>query len=85
MVAALIQYIHNLDVAPQFLEGYMAIILVMAGAFVMHFAPERCTARLKSWYHACPLVVQALVLAIVIFIVIQMRQTEIMPFIYFQY
>lgn len=75
----------HFDVAPQFLEGYMAIILVMAGAFVMHFAPERCTARLKSWYHACPLVVQALVLAIVIFIVIQMRQTEIMPFIYFQY
>jgi len=73
------------DIAPQFIEGYLAIVLVMIGAYLMHFAPERWTAKLKSAYHSIPLIFQAVVLAIVILIVIQMRQSDIMPFIYFQY
>lgn len=81
------QISHNfhISVAPQFIEGYMAIVLVIAGAYIMHFTPQRLTAKLKSWYHACPLIVQTLVLVIVIFIVIQMRQSEIMPFLYLKY
>lgn len=75
----------HIEVAPQFIEGYLAIVLVMIGAYLMHFAPERWTAKLKSFYHAAPLVVQAIVLAIVILIVIQTRQSDIMPFIYFKY
>ncbi|MCM1293150.1 MAG: MBOAT family protein [Bacteroides sp.] len=75
----------HLSVAPQFIEGYLAIVLVMVGAYIMHFAPERWTSKLKSAFHKSHLIIQAIVLAIVIFIVIQMRQSDIMPFIYFQY
>lgn len=75
----------HLSVAPQFIEGYLAIVLVIIGAYIMHFTPERVTARLKRYYHASPLIVQALVLLLVIFIVIQMRQSEIMPFLYLKY
>ena len=72
------------DVAPQFWEGYAAIIIVMAVAYLMHYMPERMTAKMKSIYNASPLIAQALVLALLIFIVIQ-RKGEIVPFIYFQY
>ncbi|MDE6383322.1 MAG: MBOAT family protein [Paramuribaculum sp.] len=81
------QIAHNfhLSVAPQFIEGYLAIVIVIAGAFILHFTPEHWTPKLKSFYHKCPLIVQALVLVIVIIIVIQMRQSEIMPFLYLKY
>ena len=68
----------------QFWEGYAAIIIVMFVAYAMHYMPERLTARLKSTYNAMPLIAQALVLALLIFVVIQ-RKGEIVPFIYFQY
>lgn len=73
------------DVAPQFVEAYLAIVLVIIGAYLMHFAPSRWTSKLKSAYHVSPLVIQAIVLAIVILIVIQTRQSDIMPFVYMQY
>lgn len=73
------------DIAPQFFEGYLAIVLVIIGAYLMHFAPEKWTAKLKKHYNSFPLILQAIVLTIVILIVIQTRQSEIQPFIYFQY
>lgn len=75
----------HITVASQFVEGYLLIVLAMAGALLMHFAPTSWTARLRGRYEALPLLLQALVLAGVIFIVIQARQSDIMPFIYFQY
>jgi len=75
----------HLSVAPQFFSGYLLIVLVMAGALLMHFAPARWTSVLIKKYESTPLLIQALILALVIFIVIQTRQADIMPFIYFQY
>lgn len=73
------------EVAPQFIEGYLMIFLVMIGAMILHFLPRRFSEKTKSIYSGMPVIIQALVLAIVIFIVIQTRQSDIMPFIYFQY
>lgn len=81
---AQIRHNFHLQVITQFWEGYAAIIIVMFVAYAMHYMPERLTARLKSTYNAMPLIAQALVLALLIFVVIQ-RKGEIVPFIYFQY
>ena len=35
----------HLSVAPAFVSGYLAIVLVMAGAFLMHFAPGELDPR----------------------------------------
>jgi len=75
----------HLSVASQFISGYMMVSLVIAGAYIMHFAPESWTAKLRNAYAALPLLFQASVLCLVIFIIIQTRQSDIMPFIYFQY
>ncbi len=75
----------HLSVAPQFFEGYLMVVLAMAGAYLMHFAPSSWTSRLKNAYGASPLFIQAVILTIIIFIIIQTRQSDIMPFIYFQY
>ena len=73
------------EVAPQFLEGYLAIVLIMVGSLLVHFAPSSWTTKTKSLYHAAPLLIQALILALVILVVIQTRQSDVMPFIYFKY
>ena len=73
------------EVATQFIEGYLMIVLVIIGAMIFHFLPTDWSDKAKKGYSKTPLLVQALVLAIVIFIVIQTRQSDIMPFIYFQY
>ncbi len=81
------QIVHNfhLSVAPQFLEGYLMIVIAIVGAYIMHFAPEKWTQKFKGAFSAMPLVIQAIVLAIIILLIIQVRSSEIVPFIYLQY
>lgn len=81
------QIFHNfhLSVAPQFIEGYLMIVIAIVGAYLMHFAPEKWTHKFKGIFSAMPLVLQAIVLAIIILIIIQVRSSEIVPFIYLQY
>ncbi len=75
----------HLSVAPQFISGYLMIVLVMVAALLTHFAPKRWIRKMRKSYSATPLFVQAVILAIVILVIIQVRQTDIMPFIYLQY
>ncbi|MDE7024903.1 MAG: hypothetical protein K2O88_03375 [Paramuribaculum sp.] len=73
------------EVAHQFVSGYLMIVLVMVGAYLMHFAPASWTTWLKNKFGKLHPVLQTVVLAIVLFMIIQMRQTDIVPFIYLQY
>ena len=73
------------EIASQFIEGYLLIVVIMAAGYIMHFMPSRWTERLKQGYTALPLLLQAIILAIVILVIIQVRQSDIVPFIYLQY
>ncbi len=73
------------EVLPQFVAGYWAVALIIVLAFVVHFLPDRWYPRLIDAYDAMPLMVQAIVLAAVLFVVIQTRQSSLVPFIYLQY
>lgn len=72
-------------VAPQFVEAYMLIVLAIAAGYLMHFTPRAWTTGATTIYASLPLVVQAVLLSIVLFFVIQIRQTDLVPFIYLQY
>lgn len=70
---------------PQLIEGYWEVFSLMALGFFLHFVPD-------SWERACtkavtclPLFGKAILLVAVIYLVIQMKSTEIQPFIYFQF
>ena len=73
------------SVMPQFIAGYFTIILAMFLGFFLHFAPAEWAKSLKDRFIATPLWLQAVILALVILIIIQVRQTDIVPFIYLQY
>lgn len=75
----------HLSVAAQFIEGYMMIVLAIALGYVAHMTPRRWTANASQTFVAMPVYLQAAVLATILFLVIQTRQSELVPFIYLQY
>ena len=75
----------NPAVIPAFWKGYMGITLLIIGAYVMHFLPRSLTDRAKSGYIALSPLWQAIILALALFLVIQTRQADLVPFVYLQY
>lgn len=73
------------DIAPQFISAYSLIVVAMLIALVMHFLPGHWTESVKNVYAELPLIGQGLILAAVIFFVIQARSSDLVPFIYLQY
>lgn len=75
----------HLDVAPQFVEGYLSIVLAIAAGYLLHFSPKSWNGGMTKAYAAMPLMIQAVVLSIILFMIIQGRQSDLVPFIYLQY
>lgn len=75
----------HLSVAPQFITGYAMIVAVMFAGLLMHFAPSRWTVSATRAFAATPLIAQSLLLAAVLFLIIQARSADLVPFIYLQY
>lgn len=73
------------SVAPQFIDSYLTIVLLIAGGYLIHISPSSWGAWVRSIFSAMPAVIQALIFALVLILVIQVRQSEIVPFIYLQY
>lgn len=65
--------------------GYWKVFAIMALGFALHFAPDKWEQRLKRAFIKAPMAVYAIALLVLIFIVVQMRSTDIQPFIYFQF
>ena len=75
----------HVSVAPQLIEGYLAVMLLMLAGYLMHFAPRRWSDTLRDHYIALRPIWQAVILAIVLLVIIQVRSSRIVPFIYLQY
>ncbi len=75
----------NLPIATQFITGYSLTVALLVLGYMLHFLPS----RLNDW--ACGVltkggfVVQVLTMVFMIWLVMQMKSTEIQPFIYFQF
>ena len=57
----------------------------MVGGFVLHFLPTAWNGKAESLAGRTPLPVQAIALALMIFIVVQVKGSEVQPFIYFKF
>lgn len=75
----------HLNVAGQFAEGYLLIIVLLAGALIFHFLPSAWSAAARDRFGRLGLVVQAIILAAVLLLCIQFRSADLVPFIYLQY
>lgn len=79
--------LHNFNFAllPQFIEGYKFVVVLIVVGYLMHYLPSRWGESLHRRVASAPLVVQALLLTATIWLVMQVKSTDIQPFIYFQF
>ncbi len=57
----------------------------MLAGYVLHMTPSRWASGVKAGFIKSPLLVQTILLAAVVYAVIQVRSSDIVPFIYLQY
>ena len=69
----------------QWCTSYKAVALLMLLGYVLHFMPESLSAKTRGFVTRCPLVVKALLIVILVWIVIQIKSSDVQPFIYFQF
>ncbi len=69
----------------QFLEGYTAVFVLIVIGFFLHFMPKSYDIVMQGTVTRLPLLGKAILIVIVIFIVAQVKSSDLQPFIYFQF
>lgn len=69
----------------QFLAGYPEVSALMLTGFFLHFLPSSWNDRAQALFGRFPLIVNAVILALAIVWVVQVRGSEVQPFIYFKF
>lgn len=69
----------------QFISGYSIVFALMAIGYIFHFMPKAADKWVQGIVTRSPLFIQALMLIITIFIVVQFKNAGVQPFIYFQF
>lgn len=75
----------NLAVASQVLKGYLSVFLLMGAGYALHMLPASADRTAQRIVAASPTVVQVLLAAGMIWCVMQIKSSDIQPFIYFQF
>ena len=69
----------------QWVESYWAVASLMLLGYVLHLLPDSWTDKCRDLVTKMPLLVKALIIIVLIFIVIQIKSSDVQPFIYFQF
>lgn len=69
----------------EILRGYTVILGLLLLAFMLHMIPQRWVEKFMDRFSEWPLVVQALYVSVSIWLVVQVAQAGVQPFIYFQF
>ncbi len=80
-----ILYDFNLYLLPQLLVGYSEVFILFAIGYALHLLPHSLSERFRGFISASPVVAQMIYLALTIWLVMQVKSSDIQPFIYFQF
>jgi hypothetical protein len=69
----------------QLIAGYQGVFLLMALGYAIHFIPVKIEDKIKKGITFSPSIIQAALLALMIYLVYQTRSADVQPFIYFQF
>ena len=73
------------ELIPEVVLGYKEFFLLFTIGYALHFTRSGVTVRFRSLMDKMPLFVKALMLALLIWTVMQIKSSTIQPFIYFQF
>lgn len=69
----------------QLVEGYWRVFALMLVGFLLHFAPAKWESAFSAKVISLPLWGNVLLMLLLIYLVIQVKSSEVQPFIYFQF
>ena len=73
------------EVFMQFVNGYPYVTLAIVVGFMLHYTPRKMTLSLQQTLEATPLIGKAVIFAMFIYLILQVKSSEIVPFIYLQF
>lgn len=73
------------EVFVQCVTGYVWVFVLIAFGFVSHWVPDSWTNRFVAYLSKCNLLVYVVLLTAVIYIICQVKTSDVQPFIYFQF
>lgn len=84
MLSQIIYHFHP-EVFPQFVAGYTGVCFLMVLGYLFHFMPKSMESGMQIVVTRSPLFIQVLMVVLAIFIVVQVKNAGVQPFIYFQF
>lgn len=69
----------------QMLSGYKLVFIFIFTGYLLHFMPGKIENYFKNQFISLPLVLKALVTIVLIYFIVQIKSSDIQPFIYFQF
>ncbi|MDE5730856.1 MAG: MBOAT family protein [Alistipes sp.] len=75
----------NAAIAPQLFSGYTGVFLLIGLGYLLHLLPGSCDRRARRFVTGLPLAAQVLLATVVVWVVMQVKSSDIQPFIYFQF
>ena len=69
----------------QLIEGYWRVFALMLLGFLLHFAPIKWETAFANSVIRLPLIGKVVLMVALVYLVIQVKSSEIQPFIYFQF
>jgi hypothetical protein len=73
------------EVFLEFLKGYPYVLMLMVLGYILHFIPSDIENHAQQLVIRSPFVLKVAYLVVIVFIVVQIKSSEIQPFIYFQF
>lgn len=78
-------YNFNAPMIPQVLSGYAGVFALIGAGYLLHLVPGRIDNAVQRLVVHAPLVLQVVMAAAMIWCVMQIKSSDIQPFIYFQF
>ena len=66
-------------------EGYWKVLAFIVVGFILHFVPDRAEQRCKTAFVKWPTWTYCVALVLIVIFVIQIKSSDVQPFIYFQF
>lgn len=73
------------QVFPEFISGYAPVVFWMALAYTLHLLPNSLEHKTEYWVGRLPLPAKALLVCLFAVLVMQVKSSDVQPFIYFQF
>ncbi len=70
---------------PIMISSYYKILLLITAGLVIHWLPSSFKESYRGWFIKSHIIVKILIVVFIVFILYQVKSSEIQPFIYFQF